>query len=487
MDYKFVASRQLKCLLNDAETKQKQDIHAYTMGHLNSSKLRQPPKLLSEQRGWKTGPPSSSLLTLKHSDKTYVTKVPVRQKEMKDVLYQFSTGTTGTLPSYKCENDVKKLLFLQESLSNAEVPEPKSKYIPDGVLIEELDAQEICMHSPKSLTETSDDTTDMEMNFKTFPKTETAINNPLRHSFIPGQSSGITKQDQYRTYRQFESSIIRKREAQETKVLSGNQAVFHHENHLRQGLSTLKGHVSGPNFHKLQVHSNVFDDITEESPTFKFILQDIKSAYDDYISKLLDTQTAKHQLLHDQVEQMAANAKTQPEELEFVKNKVEDYEIEAKWLLEENQRLREAVREETDLLALTPEIEPIPKVISVRNDEPPAELSEELQHTKALILEKMDALNKLHANLREDHVPLTVCTHLEQCIKETEIEVQKLLKQNEYFEKSINDMEHDLKEAITDADTSEKDARRIWRKVNSLRAQPGDDDEDEGKWNWYIS
>ena len=40
-----------------------------------------------------------------------------------------------------------------------------------------------------------------------------------------------------------------------------------------------------------------------------------------------------------------------------------------------------------------------------------------------------------------------------------QVEVQKLLKQNEYFERSIDEMETELKEAIQDADTSEKDAR----------------------------
>ena len=40
-----------------------------------------------------------------------------------------------------------------------------------------------------------------------------------------------------------------------------------------------------------------------------------------------------------------------------------------------------------------------------------------------------------------------------------QVEVQKLLKQNEYFERSIAEMEGELKEAIVDADTSEKDAR----------------------------
>ena len=54
-------------------------------------------------------------------------------------------------------------------------------------------------------------------------------------------------------------------------------------------------------------------------------------------------------------------------------------------------------------------------------DDAPIELADELEHRKALIMEKFDALLDLRRKLREEHVPLTVCTHLEQCIKETEV------------------------------------------------------------------
>lgn len=46
---------------------------------------------------------------------------------------------------------------------------------------------------------------------------------------------------------------------------------------------------------------------------------------------------------------------------------------------------------------------------------------------KALILEKLDDLNNLRTKLRDEFVPLTVCTHLEQCIKETEVSTCKML------------------------------------------------------------
>lgn len=51
------------------------------------------------------------------------------------------------------------------------------------------------------------------------------------------------------------------------------------------------------------------------------------------------------------------------------------------------------------------------------------------------------------------------CIYQPNALISSQTEVQKLLKQNEYFEKSISDMEEELKDAIVTADTSERDAR----------------------------
>lgn len=58
---------------------------------------------------------------------------------------------------------------------------------------------------------------------------------------------------------------------------------------------------------------------------------------------------------------------------------------------------------------------------SLLHKDTPMELADEIENTKALMLEKLDELNALRVCLREEFVPMTVCTHLEQCIKETEV------------------------------------------------------------------
>ena len=73
------------------------------------------------------------------------------------------------------------------------------------------------------------------------------------------------------------------------------------------------------------------------------------------------------------------------------------------------------------------------------HEESATELADEIEHVKALILEKLDDLNSLRTNLREEHVPLTVCTHLEQCIKETEVCVVTIKRDSRSVPKIIID------------------------------------------------
>lgn len=51
----------------------------------------------------------------------------------------------------------------------------------------------------------------------------------------------------------------------------------------------------------------------------------------------------------------------------------------------------------------------------------PVDLAEKIEDVRHQILEKLDQLNELRLTLRTNFVPATVVTHLEQCIKETEV------------------------------------------------------------------
>lgn len=540
MAFKFILGHHIKSILNDAEEKQKKDIKDYAGGHLNESQLLRAPLSLN-RKSWQSA----------KADRIHLTKSskpqhkPRKKKEAgspKEVLFDFSLGTTGVIPPVKKtlpqtpevryrKVTEEELATEREALSGAGVNEtltPQSTYtqLEDGVLIEELPHQQLMMPAPPrtpkkvrledELANNNFDSEDQE-TVKPEESSHSSQNSPdprkspllsplqFHYSVMPTQLSGITKRDQYRRMKAFDLSVLQKREMAEQNILSGQKAARHHEQKLESELSDLNLNGIGPNFHRLQVFSNVLDDVVEESPTFNYILRCIKTEYDNYIAKLLDGQTSQQHLLRDQVDQMASRGTSRPGEMEAATHKLLGLEREARAQLDRNERLKEELKTERENLNKTPEVpanrlatfkvtKRAPQAGSFSRKEQPVELSLELENMKALILEKLDDLNALRVQLREEYVPVTVCTHLEQCIKETEVEVQKLLKQNEYFERSIAEMDSDLKEAIVEADTSEKDARRIWHKVNSTRGMPGaskssdsDEEDDESKWNWYIS
>ncbi|GFO03636.1 hypothetical protein PoB_003014100 [Plakobranchus ocellatus] len=533
MAFKFILGHHIKSILNDAEEKQKKDIKDFAGGHLNESQLLRAPLSLN-RKTWQSAKADRIHLT-RASKPQHKPRVKKESGTPKEVLFDFSLGTTGVIPPVKKtlpqtpevryrKMTSEELAAERDALSTgaglAETLTPQSVYtqLEDGVLIEELPHQQIMMPAPPKTSRKQDDAWEINNNSKvTSARDETprpedsgrtsqssqlsrasALPSPLQfhYSVLPMQTSGITKRDQYRRMKAFDLSVLQKREMAEQNVLSGQKAARHHERKLDRELSDLNLNGIGPNFHRLQVFSNVLDDVVEESPTFNYILRCIKTEYDNYIAKLLDGQTSQQHLLRDQVDQMASRGTSRPGEMDAATQKLQGMEQEARFLLDTNEQLKEELKTERENLNKTPEVQTkrTPQAGGFSRKEEPVELSLELENMKALILEKLDDLKALRVQLREEYVPVTVCTHLEQCIKETEVEVQKLLKQNEYFERSIAEMDSDLKEAIVEADTSEKDARRIWHKVNSTRGMPGasrssdsDDEDDESKWNWYIS
>ena len=53
--------------------------------------------------------------------------------------------------------------------------------------------------------------------------------------------------------------------------------------------------------------------------------------------------------------------------------------------------------------------------------EPPLEASDHIEEAHASIMEKLDAIREVKLTLKKDYVPANVVLHLEQCIKDTEV------------------------------------------------------------------
>ena len=63
-----------------------------------------------------------------------------------------------------------------------------------------------------------------------------------------------------------------------------------------------------------------------------------------------------------------------------------------------------------------------PKVkLQFVTEKPTLELVDQIEELHVALLEKLDSINELRSKLRTEYVPTSVCSHIEQCIKETEV------------------------------------------------------------------
>ncbi|CAG5124983.1 unnamed protein product [Candidula unifasciata] len=507
MAYKFILGRHIKSILNDVEDQQKKDIKDFAGGHLNES--------------WASAYKETVDLT-KPMKPQHQGQVSRKERSAKDVLYDFALGPSGVIPSSQGNAgkmpEIRYKFMKDSETDEKKTPRQKSagslySELDDGVLVEEIPLHELTkldhhVHQKTSLNHAGHNWSSYERKIMisspaSFSARRTQLELPAlhRHSVSSTNSHNIIRTtDHNRSMKPGDAKVLQKIVAHENlKALSGERNATHFRQTLQQEFESTNLNNADTLPQDLEVASSVLDDIIRESPTFSYILHCVKTEYDNYIIKLLKNRQPHPDHLRSQIDQLISGGTSDPQKMAAARQRLQSLEADAKHALHLNQRLKEQVKSELDILNKSQEMPAVkkPAVDGSQEKQQPVELSTALEHMKALILEKMDELNDLRHQIRTEYVSVTVCTHLQQCIKETEVEVQKLLKQNEYFERSIAEMESELEEAIVQADTSEKDARRIWRKVNSTRGVPGvqksketendEDSDDESKWNWYIS
>ncbi|XP_074660380.1 uncharacterized protein C6orf118-like [Tubulanus polymorphus] len=520
---KLARESSLRELLDSLHRAHKNDINDFSSGHLNESNLWKPSEKATHQ-SWNSATKKIPTLV----KRSHIPKRPedlTKQNKMKETMLSFSLGTKDILPLPRQKVSPRKRLH-----------DRKASYIADEVYVEEVRLPEIMLpltviDNKQKTSEISDKFAGDDEDSKLAPSQaeilERNLSHKLRHHFIPSHLACVTKKDQYKTFKTFETNVLKKQDAQEQNVLSGYKAVEHHEKHLKYDLDNLSQHGYGPNFHRLQIYSNVFDDLIQDCSSFGYIFRTIKKEYDAYIAHLLDAQPSQHQLLENQIEQLMQRGTSNPIAMNQQRKRLKGLEQEAKQLLDLNDRLRKQIQDEREELANAPEIA-TPRV-QQRKTAPQLNLGEQVEHTKATILEKLDEMRTIQERLRDKYVPATVIQHLEQCVKDTEADNHKLTKKVEFYRENIEQMEKDLIAEIEAADTNSRDKKRLWKAVNgggskklenaaansprgSPRADTGgryedqqlkmneegrenddiqddenDTDDEESKWNWYIS
>lgn len=263
MAYHFTSSRQLHQLLDNVETVQKDDITSYTRGHLNPSNLSNS-SALQKSNYWKSAhKKASSMVQSSTVLKEFEESMGEMEETMKDVLFDFSVGTSGSIPNVTNSRKSPKKFSEQfdERSGSSRGESDKSLYtrIDDGVLIEELEPQTVLLPSPRSSLL-------HRRHFSNTDEEEHIINDlglsldgmlTFKHSFVPTYVAGVTKKDQYVQMKGFEKQILRKQDTSEQRVFSGRRNIAQLEQKVQQVRCYLKYILSAKCFLRFQKHYSV--------------------------------------------------------------------------------------------------------------------------------------------------------------------------------------------------------------------------------------
>ncbi|KAJ8027644.1 hypothetical protein HOLleu_32844 [Holothuria leucospilota] len=484
--------RPLHDLVEGLFREQKHDIYLHTRGHLNADHLLKPPEKASHTP-WESSDKEIPTL-LKPSKLPSPPKTNQGEKQLLDAMCNFSVGTSGSVFVPGKDRSGQKLMRSKRSSSrqspveglkdgpvgpdlHPQRPNTQMEYIPDNAYVEELRLPELMLPLPSKQSPRRKSPRDEKRR-----GSGGSSGGLQTHQFVPSHLGGITKKDQYEQFKYFQDHVLRKGDVMEKKVLTGRKAVQHLEEKLFAELMKLDvtKRQGGPNFHKLQIYSNIWQDLNDDTPTFGKLLSDIKSEYDQYLGVLLDTQPHKHsELLGRQVQSLTSSGLVLPGELKMSQDLVQKYEAEAQSCLQENERLRQELKELRKKLAdLPPEPENPPEARKpIKKEDDVQSLTDQVLELHADVLAKIDEIEKFRQELRSKYVPSSVCHHLEQNVRDTEADILKLLSTNEYLEKTIQHVENDVDKIFEKYDVSEPDIRQIWKSINTLSSGlPGPED-----------
>ncbi|XP_057307977.1 uncharacterized protein C6orf118-like [Hydractinia symbiolongicarpus] len=416
--------------MNDVHRK---DIKEINVGHLNENKFLQDKghEKKKKKKIWNTANQSSLRLRNKVSSNTQVVtpnRLPPIEKhvgDMNDAFVEFSCGTYDSRLT-KVNNVEERIETLKNENRNKN--NHHESMLPD-VMLPRADKQKDCT---------------------------------LEKTFIPTHHILPTKSSQYRQIRNVHNGLFSKEAPFGRNSQPSLQII---ERKLYQRLKSLENH-DHPNFHVLNIYSDAWDEICNISETYGDTLKSIKYDYDTYARELMDAYINCDSAPVDDLNILEDRTLYKED-----REKIEKLEAQVMHELHENNRLRQEVKEKKEDFAdklgraegcSGPSLESDYYVHTKEND-----LERQVEHLHALIELQLNELEEMKKTRKENYVPLAVCERLEHCIKETEVDIQKLSKQNEFLEENIEELEEELEDVLVKAGVKKKDARLLWRRVST--------------------
>uniref|UniRef100_A0A4W3GZU4 Translin-associated factor X-interacting protein 1 N-terminal domain-containing protein n=1 Tax=Callorhinchus milii TaxID=7868 RepID=A0A4W3GZU4_CALMI len=276
-DYLDPKKKTLREVLNGFEKDQMVDILTLTSGYLNHNNLCKVPVHHANQ-SWECAKKCNPFVKRRICLPPQPQVNEIKVKAMEDALVNFTlvTSTVSMFPATKspCLNhlDLKSCVASPLTPYGSQTSDTQTRS-RSSFLSEELKLAELMLLKSRSLR----------------CGTYHSEHDRGQYQFVKSYVAGVTKKDQFNKFVAFEKTILRKQDILDKNVISGHKAVEQHEWKLSQELMKI-GDIKGPNFIRLRIFSDVFEDICRDSPSFCIILREIKAEYDGYLASILESQ-----------------------------------------------------------------------------------------------------------------------------------------------------------------------------------------------------
>ncbi|XP_078086273.1 uncharacterized protein C6orf118-like isoform X2 [Mustelus asterias] len=463
-EYSDPRKKTLRQLLHELEKSQKADIFAYSFGHLNHRNLHKIPRHQEASMSWKGAKKPPPYKKEKHC-RSIQKSNDAEVKKMTDAFVDFSlmSSMVPTLPTVYSPAlsglDQSRARASQNISEDSTIPQTKScsgsayteaQTSLDHFVKEELKLSDLMLMKPQS------------------QKCARSLTGHDQIQFVESYLAGLTRKDQFTSLLEFEKKFLMTEDLLEREAMSGYKSVAKHEWKLSHELMQID-HLPKPNLRRLQVFSDIFEDVCQESTIFCEILREIKVEYDLYLMSLLESQPMdRHKIFQAQLRGM--NSRTvKTHHVEEVRQKVLSLEQEVKNALQRNDELRDELERELSKAESLCKQQEAPSTLK------PLKPKKQLLSGVEQVLSLRDSIYKttvkiqeLETELKHSMVPSIITDALQSSYRDTLGELSQLKKSNEFLSSKIKAQKNDIETTFIKYKVNKEDREHLWNMIKGI-------------------
>ncbi|XP_078504780.1 uncharacterized protein C6orf118 homolog [Lissotriton helveticus] len=474
-EHKYRKQVPLKLILDGMENANKADAKDYTLGHLNHNHLYKPEAFARKSywESWKTPHKSKPYPTL---DSQNFTDGQIQR--MKDAWSDFTIKTSIIPGSSRAKssnassfgpkwptvgpNTPISTPFNRSSYKRQEsktITESGPAVVPSLCNMEELEPPEVKL-----------------IKFKPVKNRRTCLQDDQgEYTFVPLYLAGLTKRDQMNMLRQFDRDFLKTQVLLEKSDVTRNTTTQILEHKMTQELKSLSDSCP-PHFKRLQVISDCFEDLCNESVIFGHLLSQIKDVYDGYLNCLLDSHPEEqYEILSEHIRSMRIRA-VDSNDVRRAKHLVKRLEEEAVAALDKNEQFRNELefvaKHYSEVSGLESEQTNVTVEAEEKHDTPT--FIEQFETKRRQVFAAWQELQEVEQFIKVHLIHAIDAQAVERYIQDAKTETTELETSNVFLERACKIVESDVQTALDKQTINLEDQEEIQLLLRKF-LQPKDD------------